>query len=333
MSTNTLLNSIVIENVLQSKMRGKVTYQSYLPSTIALNLTYVKPYDQPSGKGYQRPIDPKRASDFALYLSKGDDSLFTPILLNAAGNWDFTSYDKTRPSLGRLVCKAKASLMDGQHRIFGIQQYIQETQSEISIPFLAFHYLDEDEEINLFDTINTKAKGIGPSLSKYLRRDSDEISWIATELLTSRKSPFFENGSIIGKRSKGRHITLQNVYRTVNLLTSKIPTLPKQEKLIAAIEFYSALRETFPNEWVDYKGSKLTHIVCLDALSMAGSQVIVKSLSENKRHIDIKLLRRYVVNLKLQVDWSTDGRLKYVKGMSGSKQLANELKEIMLPDE
>ncbi|OPH61217.1 hypothetical protein BC351_14840 [Paenibacillus ferrarius] len=46
-------------------------------------------------------------------------------------------------------------------------------------PFLAFHCLGEDEEIKLFDTINTKARGIGSSLSKFLRRDSDDISWIA----------------------------------------------------------------------------------------------------------------------------------------------------------
>lgn len=332
MSSNTLLNPIVIENVIQSKMRGKVSYQSYLPATVALHLTYVKPYDQPSGKGYQRPVDPKRCRDFALYLSKGDDSLFTPILINAAGNWEFISYDKQRPSLGRLVCKAKGSLMDGQHRIGGIQQYLQETQSEINIPFLAFHYLDDDEEIRLFDTINTKAKGIGPSLSKFLKRDSDDISWIATELLTKRESPFYEIGSIIGKRSKGRHITLQNLYRAVSLLTSKISTLPKQEKLIAALEYYSALKNIFPNEWADYKGSKLTHIVCIDALSIAGSQIVAKSLSDNKKHVDIKSIKHFVGKLKTKVDWSIDGRLKYVKGMNGSKQLAVEFREIMLPE-
>lgn len=332
MTTSVLLNPIVIENVIQSKMRGKVSYQSYMSANIALNLTYVKPYDQPTGKGYQRPVDPKRSSDFALYLSKGDDSLFTPILLNAAGNWEYASYDRQRPSLGRLICKAKASLMDGQHRIGGIQQYIKETQSEINIPFLAFHYLDDDEEIQLFDTINTKAKGIGPSLSKYLRRDTDDISWIATELLTKRESPFYDIGTIIGKRSKGRHITLQNLYRAVNFLTSKISTLPKQEKLIAALEYYNALKENFPNEWADYKGSKLTHIVCIDSLSIAGSYVVAKSLNETKKHIDIKIIKQYIAKLKTNVEWSVDGRLKYVKGMSGSKQLSGELKEIMLPE-
>jgi DNA sulfur modification protein DndB len=162
---NQLPSQIVIENVLQCKIRGKVAYQSHFPATIGLNLFFVKPYDLPSGKGYQRPVDSKRCADFANYLSQGENALFTPILLNAASNWEFVSYDKERPAYGRLFCKGKASLMDGQHRMGGIQRYIQETNSEIIVPFLAFHSLDEDEEIKLFDTINTKAKGIGSSLT------------------------------------------------------------------------------------------------------------------------------------------------------------------------
>lgn len=50
----------------------------------------------------------------------------------------------------------KATLMDGQHRLGGIHAYINETDSTLNVPFLAFHYLDEDEEIKLFDVINSK---------------------------------------------------------------------------------------------------------------------------------------------------------------------------------
>lgn len=38
----------------------------------------------------------------------------------------------------------------------------------LHVLFFAFHWLDEDEEIKLFDIINTKAKGIGTSLSRFL---------------------------------------------------------------------------------------------------------------------------------------------------------------------
>lgn len=78
-----------------------------------------------------------------------------------------------------------------QHRLGGIKEYIYETDSTLNVPFLAFHYLDDDEEIKLFDVINTKAKGIGTSLSRYLNRDNDDVSWVATNLILKPESPFF----------------------------------------------------------------------------------------------------------------------------------------------
>ncbi|MNO35869.1 hypothetical protein D3C76_259260 [compost metagenome] len=328
---NLLPNQVVIENVLQCKMRGRVAYQSYFPASIGVQLTYVKPFDLPSGKGYQRPVDLKRCDDFATYLSKGQDALFTPILLNAASQWEFSPYDSSRPAYGRLLCKGRASLMDGQHRMGGIQKYIGETQSDLNVPFLAFHSLDEDEEIKLFDTINTKAKGIGTSLSKFLRRDSDDISWISTELMVRKESPFYNIGTIIGKRSKGRHVTLQNLYRTLHLLTAdyRISSLSKEEKLSIALTYYEAIQKKFTEEWSNYKEYRLTHIVCLDALSIAGHEVLIKCMPEGKKHIELLSISKYVH--KLSVDWSAQGALRYLKGMSGSRTLAIDLKEQMLP--
>lgn len=328
---NSLPQQFVIENVLQFKMRGKVAYQGNILATIAVQATYVKPYDDPSGKGYQRPVDTKRSKDFALYLSQGDDSLFTPILLNPAGNWEFSAYDKLRPSYGRLICKEKASLMDGQHRLGGIRQYIHETNSNINIPFLAFHCLDDDQEIRLFDTINTKAKGIGTSLSKYLRRDSDDLSWIATELLVRTESPFYSIGSIIGKRTKGRHITLQNLYRTLHLLTKdpSVSTLSKEEKLAIALTYYNSIKEKYSDEWDDYNSFKLTHIVCLDALSIAGSRLLANCVSDYRK-IDYLTITKTVKKLR-KIDWSVDGNLKYVKGINGSKTLADDFVAQLLP--
>jgi DNA sulfur modification protein DndB len=326
------MNTFVIENVVQFKMRGKVAYQSYLPASDILNITFVKPYNDPSGKGYQRPVDPKRCIDFAKYLSKGDEALFTPILLNASGQWEFTPYDRFRSSFGRLICKGKASLMDGQHRLGGLKRYMLETNSVINVPFLAYHYLDEDEEINLFDTINTKAKGIGTSLSKYLRRDSDELSWIATEMLTRTESPFYSIGSIIGKRTNGKHVTLQNLYKTLSYLTNdvELQMLNKEEKLNIAMHYFSVIKETFPNEWADYKGYRLSHIVCLDALSMAGSVLLSKSISKGKKRFDQSTINKAIKRLK-KIDWSSDGPLKYIKGKNGSKTLASDLLSQMLP--
>ncbi|WP_219834247.1 DGQHR domain-containing protein [Paenibacillus sp. R14(2021)] len=324
--SSALAHHHVIENVLLYKMRGKVAYLGNVSAMSALQITYVKPFDHPSGKGYQRPVDNKRCNDFAMYLSKGDDALFTPILLNAESKWEFSAYDKSRSSFGRLICKDKASLMDGQHRLGGIKRYTQDTHSEISVPFLAFHYLDEDEEINLFDTINTKAKGIGISLSKYLHRDSDEYSWVATQLITRGDSPFHFISTITGKRSLGRHVTLQNLYKMLEFLSKEdhVAKLPKEEKLMLCLVYFNAIKELFNKEWLDYKEYRLTHIVCLNAIAIAGGVFLSKVISEEKRAIDYNQVIKGVNKLK-SMDWSAAGTLRYIKGMSGSKTLANDL--------
>ncbi|NBC70806.1 DGQHR domain-containing protein [Paenibacillus sacheonensis] len=306
-------------------MRGKVSYLGNIISTEALQLTYVKPFDLPTGKGYQRPVDLKRCKDFSFYLSNGADSLFTPILLNAEGNWEFASYDKQRPAFGRLLCKAKASLMDGQHRLGGIKLYVDETNTEINVPFLAFHYLDEDEEIKLFDTINTKAKGIGVSLSKYLRRTTDDTSWIATELITRRESPFYSIASITGKRSNGKHVTLQNLYTLIDLMFKTKSEATKEEKLYMILTYFSVVKEQFSDDWSSYKDSRLTHIVCLNALGISGMHLLSQCYSsENPKQLDITKLIKLVRKLK-KFDWSSNGQLKYIKGKSGSKALANDI--------
>lgn len=325
MDTN-LPSNIAIENVVQSKMRGRVTYQGFVSSQIAVNFTYSKLYNDLSGKGYQRPIDKKRCKDFANYLSQGEDALYTPILLNASGNWEFHAYEKHRPNFGRLICKKKATLMDGQHRLGGIKEYITETGSTLNVPFLAFHYLDDDEEIKLFDIINTKAKGIGTSLSRYLNRDNDEISWVATNLILRPESPFFNKGTLIGKRTKEKNITLQNLYNIVKSLTKKslLENLSKEKKLNLSLFYFNLIKELFPDQWNDNKLYRLTHITCLNALAIAGNEIITDNYLLKAQQVDSAKIESLLKNLKV-IDWSASGDLKYLKGVSGSKILSNDI--------
>lgn len=321
-----LTSNIAIENVIQSKMRGRVAYQGFVSSHIAINFSYSKLYNDPSGKGYQRPIDKRRSKDFASYLSQGEDALYTPILLNACGNWDFYAYDKHRPNFGRLVCRKKATLMDGQHRLSGIKEYIDETDSTLNVPFLVFHYLDDEEEIKLFDVINTKAKGIGTSLSRFLNRNSDEISWVATNLILKPESPFFSKGTLIGKRTKERNITLQNLYNLVKLLTKKseLEKLSKEKKLNLALFYFNLIKELFPDEWEDNKLYRMTHVTCLNALAIAGNSIINDNYLMKSQQPDSVKIANLLLNLK-EIDWTSNGDLKYLKGVAGSKMLATDI--------
>lgn len=328
--SNNLPTNVVIENVIQSKMRGRVAYQGFVSSQVAVNFSYSKLYNDASGKGYQRPINKKRCEDFADYLSQGEDSLYTPILLNAGGNWEFHAYDRQRPNVGRLICRKKATLMDGQHRLGGIEKYINDTASTLIIPFLAFHYLDEDEEIKLFDVINTKAKGIGTSLSRYLNRNNDELSWVATNLILKPESPFFSKGTLIGKRTREKHITLQNLYQIVYLLTKKsdLAKLSKEKILNLTMFYFNLIKELMPDEWNDYKNYRLTHITCLNALAIVGNEIINENYLKKSQQPDSVKVTNKLINL-IEIDWSASGDLKFIKGAAGTKLLAGDIRNCL----
>ena len=330
MSNAELSSSIVIENVVLSKMRGRVIYQGSVSSQIALNFSFSKLFNDPSGMGYQRPKDKKRCLSFSEYLSKGEDSLYTPILLNGAGNWEFYSYSKERPNYGRLVCRKKAALMDGQHRLGGIKYYVEETGTTLNVPFLAFHHLDDEEEIKLFDVINTKHKGIGTSLSRYLNRNNDDISWVATNLILNPDSPFFNKGTLIGKRTREKNITLQNVYQLVKLLIKKsdLEKMSKEKILNLSMFYFNLIKEILPDEWNDSKNYRVAHVTCLNALGIIGNEIINNNFNKKTNQPDSMKITQILIKLK-DIDWSSNGELKFLKGMSGTKLLVSDLKNYL----
>ncbi|MBT2664420.1 hypothetical protein J7J00_02735 [Bacillus sp. ISL-4] len=142
-----------------------------------------------------------------------------------------------------------------------IELYTITTNTMLIVPFLALHWLDEDEEKNFFDIINTKAKGIGTSLSRFLKRENDNFGWIATQLIMDPNSPFYIKGTLIGKRTKEKHI--KNVYNFLLLLIkhTKIAELPKEKILNITLTYFNCIKELLPVEWSDYMQYRLTHII------------------------------------------------------------------------
>lgn len=194
----------------------------------------------------------------------------------------------------------------------------------LNVPSLAFHCLDV--EITFFDIIHTKAKGIGTSLSRFLKRESDNLSWIATQLIMDPNSPLYNKGTLIGKKTKEKHITLQNVYNFLLLLikNTKIAELPKEKILNITLTYFNCIKELLPVEWSDYKQYRLTHIVCLNALAIAGNKIIPSNYNFVSNQLNIKEVTKRMSSIKI-FDWSSEGTLKYLKGASGSKLLTEDI--------
>ena len=112
----------------------------------------------------------------------------------------------------------------------------------------------------------------------------------------------------------------------IKLLTKKSPLekLSKEKKLNLCLFYFNTIKELFPDEWEDNKLYRMTHVTCLNALAMVGNQIINDNYLVKSQQPDSVKIAQILMNLK-EIDWFSNGDLKYLKGAAGSKVLASDI--------
>ena len=160
--------------------------------------------DEDSGRGYQRPFNERHSQDFRRYI-KEPESATIPLTLNlrhgAAGAWQIVDLPDGRIQL-RIAADAGKIMaqVDCQHRLGHLDDL------PIMLPFMCFIGLSEREEMEVFNVINSKAKGLSTSLLDYheaqlagaLAVERPEL-FIALELNSCEESPWHRRLNLGGK--------------------------------------------------------------------------------------------------------------------------------------
>ena len=102
--------SIRINCVSRTRVNGMIQYVGFLNPAHIEQLLTVKPFDEEDGLGYQRPVSRARTKSLAKYLSRQQAIILPPILLNAAGNWEYVP-DNPGSDMGALICTGAAKTM------------------------------------------------------------------------------------------------------------------------------------------------------------------------------------------------------------------------------
>jgi len=60
------------------------------------------------------------------------------------------------------------------------------------------------------------------------------------------------------------------------LLTKNAPLaeIPKEKILITTLFYFNTIKNSLPDQWEDIKSFRLSHVVSLNALAMAGNEII-----------------------------------------------------------
>lgn len=151
--------------------------------------------------GVQRPLSDKRVRELIKYVNLVDASFPTSILITVSS--DDVRYDSNRKIMGIRKKQEVAKIIDGQHRIAGLENYVglgDSFQSNVTI----FIDMDIEDQAMVFTTINLKQTKVNKSLAYDLydfakQRSPQKSCHNIVKFLNSKdNSPFKDKIKILG---------------------------------------------------------------------------------------------------------------------------------------
>ena len=134
----------------------------FAPADLLHALSFADVLDEDTGRGYQRRFNSLHSLDFRKYIQK-DNSTTIPLTFNLRprddGAWRIVERGSSRARLEISAPNVKVlSQVDCQHRLGHLSDL------SVELPFMCFIGLSEREEMEIFNVINSKAKGLSSSL-------------------------------------------------------------------------------------------------------------------------------------------------------------------------
>ena len=176
--------------------------------------------------GIQRELDPKRKKEIGKYVNLSDATFPNSIILTISS--EFVFYNETERMLEIQEEAGIASVLDGQHRIAGLEYY---NGNKFDCIVTIFIDMEMEDQAVIFSTINTEQKKVNKSLVADLyelyqtRNPQRTCHNIARLLATNKQSPFYTKISTLGaaNKMKGESLTQYIFVRELLAHISKSP--------------------------------------------------------------------------------------------------------------
>ena len=222
--------------------------------------------------------------------------------------------------------------VDCQHRLGHLDDL------PISLPFMCFLGLTVREETEVFNTINSKAKGLSTSLLDFhdaqltgdLANDRPEL-FVALHLNNDPESPWCRQLDLGGNSTSGlkRRASLRTMQKAIKRFlndTRILNTRSAEDAAQVILSFWRAVAQVLPEQWANTRNHVLNKGVGVYALMDVAADIY----NESKKTTQID--RRYFVNslsdFAGQVDWSTGGPLRGLGGEGGVQIAVDYLRDI-----
>jgi DNA sulfur modification protein DndB len=310
-------------------------FLGFAPARLLCALSYADVLNEETGAGYQRRIAREHSLAFKRYIQT-DGASTIPLTFNLRD--DFSDRWSVVQKGTVAVLKVDGNKgpvltqVDGQHRLGFLQD------SPVSFAFMVFIGLSENEEMDIFRTINGKAKGLSSSLldftaAKTLGADLAEVDpalFIAIGLNSEPSSPWFRRLDLGGGNTIGpkRVASLRTMHQAVNrMLKVAKPEQPwgAGRLLEQAIAFWNAVKIVLPAEWAAPRQHMLIKGIGVYSLMSLAGQLISESES---RPPTVDYFVSKLSDFIEQIDWSNHGPLEGYGGAKGADMAFKMILEI-----
>ena len=253
-------------------------YTTVLTASQILSHCKVDYVTEDNPKGYQRPLANARLRKVSTFLSQAEGLLPTSVLLcirdPERASFEISGESKGAGEWGDLIITDDVTLwlVDGQHRLFGIQRAFMkdavEWAEDYPLPVTILEGVNHYEEMRHFHIINTQQKGVptsvvdrhlvsmreveGDSLFQmmgersFLRARATSIVDILRE---TPESPWLDRIYVIGqKRSATRAIGQHRMVASIQIVLKNSLLGQLTDEVVARLltNYWSALRALLP---------------------------------------------------------------------------------------
>ncbi len=216
----------------RGKSADREVLLGFAPANTLGSISFADVLDEASNRGYQRRLNDRHSLDFRNYIQQ-PGSATIPLTFNLRANdpddWRLETRDGQLYLDIRVGAKPLAQV-DCQHRLGHILTL------DIELPFMSFVELTEKEEIKIFNVINSKAKGLSPSLLDFHdARLCEDLGgarpelYIALFLRNDTTSPWMGQLDLGGTSGTARRATLNTMQKAVRLFLKRSQVLEKHK--------------------------------------------------------------------------------------------------------
>ena len=221
--------------------------------------------------GTQRDLSEGRVAEIKQYVTNIDSCFPTSIIL--AINSEYAEYDEQNKLLNIKKDKEVAKIIDGQHRIAGLEEY---EGSDFKLNVTIFIDMDIEDQAMVFATINLKqtkvTKSLAYDLYEYTELPSPQKTChnIAKLMHNKEGSPFYRRIKILGKSTGiGTEVITQSTFvdRLLRLITNNamkdkdIIKRTKKRKRLEKAKSRSLKTQVFRKRFIEDKDAEIARIV------------------------------------------------------------------------